>query len=358
MKGKEIPIHPFWDEIRHAMAKDHSLESKFTITASELRKNQNFTLGEISFSREVLTGRNIPAPIRNWEISANSVLPQEVESATSFERLVSCPLSWTLRYVAKVRAGNALSIPHESLILGKIGHKILEILITEKSTWKEDEVSKRTGELFDEWSPLLAAPLLELHNGIKRNDMRFHLQNSMAQFFALLRNAGIRIHNTEISLQKKWSETVQFKGTLDLIGETATGKKILIDAKWSGKPKKYKERLSKLSVQLSLYHWLLSDKETEELPVAYFMLRGGEFFSRPHEDIPSDYHVDGPSLLDSIMTIRKSVNDVWSQLSQGTVIASGIATTAEHDNTFTPLIEPSCDYCDYQNLCGSRRLDQ
>ncbi|MEW8985533.1 MAG: PD-(D/E)XK nuclease family protein, partial [Bacillus sp. (in: firmicutes)] len=230
-------------------------------------------------------------------------------------------------------------------------------LITEKSSWSEQEVRLRAGELFDELMPKLAAPLLEPKNSIRRNETRRHLQTSLQQFFKVLDQAGVQIQHTELELQKPWSEGVEFKGRLDLVGETRTGKKILFDAKWSRKPSNYKERLEKVSIQLTLYHWLLADHENEELPVAYFMLRSGHFYSLPHEDFPEDYHVPGPSLLENHGMVRQSVEDVWSQLQQGTIIAPGVPSRdAEEAGSFASIIDPPCMYCEYQNLCGVRRL--
>lgn len=357
VKGEEIPIHPLWDEIRYAVVKDHHTEKKLTLDPAEFRKQPSVSLFEEQFERVGLNKRNIPEPIRTWQVPEKVVLPREEESATSFESLIGCPVKWTFRYAAKVKPASALSIPHESLMLGNLGHVILEYLITEKSSWSEQEVQLKAGELFDELMPKLAAPLLEPKNSILRNETRRHLQTSLQQFFKVLNQAGVQIQHTELDLQKPWSEGVEFKGRLDLVGETRTGKKILFDAKWSRKPSNYKERLEKVSIQLTLYHWLLADHEDEELPVAYFMLRSGHFYSLPHEDFPEDYHVPGPSLLENHGMVRKSVEDVWTQLQQGTIIAPGVPSRdAEEAGSFASIIDPPCMYCEYQNLCGVRRL--
>jgi ATP-dependent helicase/nuclease subunit B len=366
VKGKEIPIHPLWDEIRYAVAKDNHTEEKITISAAKLRKQSSFSIPGTEFERDSMVTAKIPDPIRTWKVPENVVVPREIESATSFEGLISCPLKWTFSYAANVKPGKVLSLPHESIMLGNLGHVILENLITEKTDWNEEEVRVRTGELFDELTPMVAATLLEPQNGILRSETRFKLQNSLLKFFKVLNHAGIKIQHTELELQKTWSDAVEFNGRLDLVGETAAGNKILFDAKWSRKPSNYKARLQDLSVQLTLYHWLLADHDDQELPVAYFMLRSGEFFSLPHDDFPSDYHVEGPSLSDSHHVLRQSVEDVWSQLLKGTIIATGVPAkqgmnkeTDDSDmseDSFVSTIDPPCTYCEYQNLCGFRRV--
>ncbi|MEH7237782.1 PD-(D/E)XK nuclease family protein [Bacillus sp. JJ1562] len=365
VKGEEYPIHPFWDEIRFAVARDSSTVNKISFEAVELRKQQNPVLFGTVFERTALKKHTISAPIRNWKIPENVVLPRAEESATSFEGLIGCPVKWTFRYAANVKPGTILSLPNESLMLGNLGHVILETLLTEKSSWQEDEVRIRVGDLFDDLTPKLAATLLEPQNGILRNETRYKLQNSLQQFFKVLNQEGIQIKHTELELQKNWKDGVEFKGRLDLVGETSTGKKILFDSKWSKRPTNYKERLQNLSVQLTLYHWLLTEHEDEELPVAYFMLRTGHFYSVPHEEFPSDYHVEGPSLIESQKVLQKSVADVWSQLANGTAIAPGVPSVSEQvsedlaeENPFVSVIDPPCKYCEYQNLCGFRRVKE
>ncbi|WP_462411665.1 PD-(D/E)XK nuclease family protein [Neobacillus sp. Marseille-QA0830] len=369
VKGADLPIHPLWDEIRYAIARDNGAVNKITLDASNLRKHPSHSLVCETFERMPLNSRNIPEPIRVWRVPEKTVARRKEESATSFEALIGCPLKWTFRYAAKVRPGNVLSIPNDSIMLGNLGHLILEQLITEKSSWTEEEARIRAGELFDELTPMMAAPLLEPKNGVTRSETRFNLQKSLQKFFKVLNDAGIKIQHTELELQKPWTGEVEFKGRLDLVGQTQSGSKILLDAKWSKRPNNYRVKLENISVQLALYHWLLSDQKNEELPVAYFMLSTGDFFSRPHDDFPSDYHVTGPSLLESFEVLRKAVEDVSSQLLKGTVIASGVpvktnmrAETANGqapiEEPFVSTIDPPCLFCEYQNLCGFRRVKE
>ena len=338
--------------------------SKIVFNACELRKNPSVLIQGKKFDRDELSSKLIPATKRKWEIPAKSISLRGIESATSFEKVVSCPLYWTLRYAVNVRPGNAFSIPNESLMLGTLGHKILELLILENIAFHEEVIERRTGELFDEWTPLLAAPLLELQNGIKRSETRQKLQKSIKQFFRLMNDLNIKITDTELKIKKTWNDDVEFEGTLDLVGETSTGRKVLIDAKYTNSSKRYKERLKTLSVQLTLYHWLLLELETEEeLPVAYFMLKEGEFFTLPHEEIPSEYYVEGASILETNEILKNSIETVVTQMINGTVIASGIESADESsekqesdEENFEPIQEPSCKYCEFRNLCGKRRM--
>ncbi|MBM7572931.1 PD-(D/E)XK nuclease family protein [Aquibacillus albus] len=358
VKGEERTMHPFWDEIRYAVAREDTTVDKLTVDAGALRKELNCTLEEKAVERVPLESRALPQPIRSWRLPRDVVQPQKVESATSMESLVGCPVRWTFQYGAKIRQGSILSLPNESIMLGNLGHKILEILIEEKTNWDTDEVRFRGGELFDEWVPKLAAPLLKPEKTRLLNQTRFHLQESLKKFFLVLNEAGINIHYTEHELQKPWNHNVEFKGILDLVGETPSGNKMLIDAKWSKRTQNYKKRIENLSVQLALYHWLLSDNSSDELPVAYFMLSTGEFFARSHEEVPQEHHVESPSLIESYQTVKESVQEVWTHLAEGTAIATGVAAENpdDDDKIFTSIIDPPCIFCDYKNLCGVRSV--
>ncbi len=363
VKGDETSVHPFWDEIQFAVAKGDSKEKALTlkkikVNATEIRKAEKFSFGEDVFERVILNERNIPAPIRNWKIPEKTVQPLKEESATSFSKLIDCPLKWTYEYAANIRTGNVLSTWVEPLMLGNFGHAILEEMIEEKSSWDREDVKKRVGELFDELIPKLAAPLSEPKNRILREETRDNLQKSLQKFFEMLKETGIQIKYTEMEIKKPlpWSEKVDFKGRLDLVGETKNHKKILFDAKWTKKPNSYKEKLGNRSVQLALYHWLLQEDKEEELPAAYFMLRKGEIFGLPHVELPSEYHVhaDGPSFSESYESLRKDIEREWSLLSEGTAVAYGIPPKAGESGEVAD--EQVCKYCEYKNLCGLRRV--
>ncbi|MFB5195269.1 hypothetical protein ACE198_10185 [Neobacillus sp. KR4-4] len=65
--------------------------------------------------------------------------------------------------------------------------------------------------------------------------------------------------------------------------------------------------------------------------------------------------------------LRQSVQDIWSQLLKGTIIAPGVPSKGNTDkrtedgqelseDSFVTTIDPPCAYCEYQNLCGFRRV--
>ena len=368
VRGEDVPVHPLWDEIRFAVAADRTAERNITWDAALLKREAAPLVGGKPWERHPVNVRKLPEPLRTWKVPENAISPREEESATSFESLVGCPLQWTFKYGAKLYPGSALSLPHDAIMLGNLGHAILERLIMEKGDWSEEEAGFRTGELFEEMTPMLAAPLLEPKNKVKLSQTKRSMQKAIGQFFKVLNEAGISIRHTEYEMEKNWNDKVKFKGRMDLVGETPSGRTILFDAKWSSRPAHYKKRIEEGSVQLSLYHWLLADEGEGRLPVAYFILSSGDFFSTADGEFPEDYHVEGPDLAVFYETVRRAVEDVWSQLLAGTVSATGIpkppASEAEgedaeeHAPSYEPIIEPPGMFCDYKNLCGLERVEK
>ncbi|QQE80463.1 PD-(D/E)XK nuclease family protein [Alicyclobacillus sp. SO9] len=374
VRGAAAPVHPLWDEIRQAIAPPRSGdEQKITCDASNLRYEHVVRIAGEEVTRRALAPLQLPRPLRNWEAPAGRIGPREMESATSVEKLLGCPLNWTLSYAAGVREGGMLSLPNESIMLGTLAHEVLCHLLNESSHWRKEDAERRAGDLFDDLVPQYARPLLEPQNGVLLTETRILLQKALGRFCQFLNETGIQIDETEYPIEKQWSDSIKMGGRLDLVGKTESGSRLLFDAKWSRRPNKYREKLEKLSPQLALYHWLLTEDEAEEIPVAYFMLRSGDLFAHPHTDIPVEHHVNGPSLVESVAQLRNGMEQEWQRLSGGTVVASAItmddsetdaaghqAADASTIVAVAPvppdesdgLLEPPCRFCEYQNLCG------
>ncbi|SOC16631.1 PD-(D/E)XK nuclease superfamily protein [Ureibacillus xyleni] len=354
IRGTDVKAHPLLDEIRFALSKMQAEEQQLTIDAAMLRMRESVTISDSTFKRFPLTNKAIPGPIRQWQIPQQKVALREKESATSFESVLSCSLQWTLKYSANIRSSNALSLPNESTMLGNLGHAILEQLINEDAFTASIDIQQMTGEIFDRLVPKMAAMLLLPENQSLHRKVRRDLQKSMQQFAAFLENSGVTITETEGIYNKQWQEGVHFEGRLDLVGQTASGRTVLFDAKWSRRPANYKTKLQEGSIQLALYHWLLSTTEEDFIPVAYFMLQSGEFFSVPDNEIPEQYHVESISMNETLQTVQHELTKISNALTNGLAIAPGV----EEDGVEEPIFKPVCRFCEYQDLCGVRRLQK
>ncbi|SOC43095.1 PD-(D/E)XK nuclease family protein [Ureibacillus acetophenoni] len=351
VRGEDVKAHPLLDEIRFALSKLNTEEHQLTIYAEELRKNENVKMIDITFKRHPITTQPIPGSIRQWTIPKQKVKLRDKESATSFESVLSCTLQWTLRYGANIRSSNALSLPNESVMLGNLGHAILERLIKENKFTNNIDIQQVTGEIFDNLVPKMAAMLLLPENQSLLRKVRRDLQKSMHQFATFLENTGVSITETEGIYSKQWKDNINFEGRLDLIGKTTSGRTMLFDAKWSRRPSNYKTRLQEGSIQLALYHWLLSTSEEDFIPVAYFMLQSGDFFAVADEDIPPQYHVESFSMNETLQTVRTEITKVTNSLINGVAVATGIEEEGAEESIFKPV----CRFCEYQNLCGVGR---
>ncbi|MEK5039151.1 PD-(D/E)XK nuclease family protein [Sporosarcina sp. FSL K6-3457] len=349
VRAGDVKAHPLLDEIRFALSKINEDEKQITINPTLLYSQETVSIIDDRFDRLALTNKEIPGPIQHWHVPQQKVHLREIESATSFETMLSCPLKWTLQYSAKIRPSNTLSLPNESIMLGNLGHAILERLITEQVFTSNHNIQQHTGDLFDEIVPKMAATLLlpEHHSLFRR--VRNDLQKSMQQFAKFLEDSKITIIETESTHNKSWENEIKFEGRLDLIGKTPTKKTVILDAKWSRRPSNYKQKLIDGSIQLALYQWLMATDD-EVIPVAYFMLSTGDFYAVVDDEIPEQYQVASNSLNDTVQLIRLELNKIQDTLTTGVAVATGI----EIDNS-APF-KPLCKFCDYQDLCGMRRV--
>ncbi|MEO4055132.1 PD-(D/E)XK nuclease family protein [Solibacillus sp. CAU 1738] len=350
VRAEDVKAHPLLDEIRFALAKMNADEKQITINPALLYEQEKVAIIDNDFERVAITSKEIPNPIQQWHVPQQKVNLREKESATSFETMLSCPLKWTFQYSGKILPSNTLSLPNESIMLGNLGHAILERLITEQAFTEGSDIQHMTAFLYDELVPKMAATLLLPENQSMYRKVRNDLQKSMQQFAKFLNESNISITETEGTHRKPWDNGVEFEGRLDLLGNTPSNRKVILDAKWSRRPSNYKQKLIDGSIQLALYQWLMSTNDEDVIPVAYFMLSSGEFYAVTDDEIPEQYHVDRLSLKDTVQLIRHELNNVQQALSSGVAIATGVEL--DESSPFKPL----CAFCDYQDLCGVRRV--
>ncbi|WP_431026738.1 RecB family exonuclease [Lysinibacillus sp. LZ02] len=350
VRAEDVKAHPLLDEIRFALEKMNVNEKQITINPALLYEQETVSIIDTNFERVALTNKVIPGPVWEWQVPVQKVNFRDTESATSFETMLSCPLKWTLQYSAKIRPSNTLSLPNESIMLGNLGHAILERLIIDQAFTTESDIQQLTASLYDELVPKMAAPLLLPENQSLRTRVRYDLQKSMQQFAKFIDESKITITETEGTHHKSWQDDIEFEGRLDLIGKTPSNRTVIVDAKWSRRPSNYKQKLKDGSIQLALYQWLMSSNDEDVIPVSYFMLSSGDFYAVIDDEIPEQYHVDSMSLKDTVQLIRHELNNVQETLASGVAVATGIEINE------TAPFKPLCIFCDYQDLCGVRRV--
>ncbi|UYB50115.1 PD-(D/E)XK nuclease family protein (plasmid) [Lysinibacillus capsici] len=348
VRGENVKAHPFVDELKFAVTMLGENLDMLRFDAKQLKQQPDNTT--FKFVRQQVTYQQLPNAIRNWVIPNEHISLREKESATSLEKLLRCPLDWTLQYAAKIKATPTLSLPNESKMLGNLGHKILEYLINEGTLQKVEQIEERTGQLFRQFVPQMAAPLLLPEQQSNYRRVLIELQKSMRQFAHFVQQANISIVETEKLVNKTWQDQIELEGRLDLYAKTASNRPMIIDAKWSRHPKRYREMLAQGSVQLAIYHWLLAEQETDVFPIAYFMLATGDVYALNDDDVPQDKHVEGKNMPETLQLLREEIDLATEELRNGQAIALGVQANEEGRQA---NYEPNCRFCQYQQLCGA-----
>ncbi|WDL97761.1 PD-(D/E)XK nuclease family protein [Alicyclobacillus sp. ALC3] len=351
--GEATTDHPLWSEVKQVLCTDEQGlgEAAITYDASDLRRSETVRLAGAEIRRVTQTPAALPGPIRDWQVPAGIAL-REKESASSLDTLLGCSLAWGLHYAGKVRSGNVASLPSNNQTLGTLMHEVLSVMLQESMTWSSEVARVRAGELFDELVPTTAAVLLEPKNAKLRRDAKTRFVASIEQLFELLAETGIELKKTEATLVQNWGEGVDIEGRLDLVGEAQGGEPVVIDLKWSWGKNYYRELLGRLSVQLTVYLWLVAEGRAEELPGFYFLLTDGTVLARQHPNMPRNAQVSGPSQGESLALIRQEIDRVLSELSEGRLTATGIVSADTAEALASALVKPKCRFCDYQAICG------
>src|SRR5690606_35211673 len=110
-----------------------------------------------------------PAPVaplppgrRQWQLDPTLIRPRvAAESASSLEKLIGCPLHWTLEYQAGLRTASRNGLASGPLLYGKLGHRLLEELHHGRAFDGAPEAVRQSAEeTFDRLLELEGATLL------------------------------------------------------------------------------------------------------------------------------------------------------------------------------------------------------
>lgn len=370
LRGEMVTPHPLWEEMSHFVVPESM--PNIMRDAASLKGSSHFE-GASLYPRQQLEKIVHRQAVANWEVPENSLqfrftahLSQEadnllVESATSLEQLIRCPLKWAFRYGIHLKAAPSV-IPNEAAVLGSLSHKIIESILKEHyinkpvTTYDKESINRQIEQLYQQYVPQMAGMLLAPHKAALYRAVLRELQRAIEQLHFFIVENELSIVGSEEESYKQMNNDLTVKGSIDILAKTNAGTEVIIDAKRSN-VKKYREKLEEGAIQLAIYHWLRSQHEQDMLPVAYFMLKTADILTLQHDDFKNAEVIEGKSMKETMMNVQKIIHQTKAQFESGNVVARGMelevfedefALAEEKVNEY----KAECDYCDYKYLCG------
>jgi hypothetical protein len=274
------------------------------------------------------------------------------------ERLLGCPLAWTLEYQARMRSGALQTIAEDERLTGDFAHAAISCLFAESTDWQPSSARARILKIMDDLLPKVASSMLLPGNSVRLRKTKDTIADSTAHLIQILNQAELKVQACEHPIDTAFGDTA-FGGSIDILVRTKDDKPVVLDLKWSRYPNAYKQKLlDGNALQLAAYGWCMKspDPDAEFAPVAFYMLRQARLFADDQEIFHS-YAVNSHTTIES--TWQRACADYQSTLDQlitGSVIATGVMNDPRQ-NTPKPLIEPPCNVCSFSHFCGVEVLE-
>lgn len=370
--GEIVAPHPYYDNLSQVYG-DKIKSASYACDARILDGRRMLAGREIKFVEASDAVSFMQAD--DMIVAENKDLePTSNLSATQLDVLVSCPFKWYLKYYLNLRDGDFNDVLQESLIKGKLAHKVMEDLFTRVNPKTPQEAAHAAGCLFEELVPQMAA----IYDAAERRDGRRvfkkQLCSSVENLFVQIQCRGLKFEGAEVKLKKEFAEGLDFEGTMDLILRDDVGKKFIIDYKWTSKSDKYSGPLKEgKSIQLAAYDWLLSDGSFGISSAYYFLpqlelVENDQCAAKPKQNdgetwrkVQDTYDHAMKEMQQGV--VRKGVPDeVFAKfsnkkakgqpLSPKGLMRNKILTDKGVDINKELDKAPSCYFCPYKAICG------
>lgn len=301
-EGTEPAIpHPLFDALR-AVLSDAALDA----LATPPQKSSTATVAW--------------TPSRALHPSAAPLPPPDRVSVTALSDLLQCPFKFyaekQLGLTSQLRA-----LPRQELILGNLGHAIMEALLTDPDFGTAADMASLCEE------KLRTLPEAHALAGDVLSVFLRAMASAAESLRDIMNTRGLRYVEAEAFLSGPLSKTplILCEGRLDLRFTDAGGKNVILDMKWTKSSSRYDELLkNNKDAQLAAYAGL----DGNTVDAGYFLLRNGHVF----------WHEDHTPLAERWQAIRDEVSGILQEWKQGSL---GLKRS-----------DSACKYCELRVLCG------
>ena len=337
--GEELHPHPLWDELLAASGGGAKmLISKKVLDSSDI---PTITPAE----------RAVPQPQAHWKVESGLVKPRDMESPSSLENFLGCPLKWCLNYNAHIRSGHLATLPNMVSVKGSLAHELVEDVLSQETLLTPEEGAVFVGRLFDSKAPRLVATLFQEGMEADREDIRNTVVRATRSLLQHLHDAKTGRISIEQNLSRSFA-SLQLQGRADIVLDSPF---TVIDLKRSW-AKGYKKKMaSGTALQIVIYGWLLKETRGIYPGLAYYILEDQTFLTTDCNHFPGGELVKTPPIEEVWQAFEATFNEAWQVVKNGIVLCPGngdeVESRLEDDRL---IIEPPCRFCDYDVLCGRR----
>jgi len=344
--GEVQESHPIWNEIAMKVAPTAAEQLAITADTASLLGGRHFSLVSAQKTRKYL-----PEGKPLWKVPSPYLTPRSIESPTSLEALLGCPLKWTLQYKARIRESIPF-MPERELLYGTLAHQIIGDYLANFIGQKLPQPAAARETVlrrFDEEVETQAATLIKPGMDRERTYVRQTIGRAAGVLVELLDRGGYQINSIE---EERTGSFVwgQLQGRTDLIVQRLKdGKKAIIDLKWSGDKRKIQALKEGTALQLAAYAYFLRTNEIWP-STAFFLFPSAQLYSTNPKDFPGSTFIPGPSEQEMWDNAITSIQKIRGSLDNGE-IAVPCFDEDEKGSNVGMNIEPPCKWCSYQMFC-------
>lgn len=338
-KGKEMHPHPLWDELLAASGGSVAMLVEQKVTSG------------ISIAKITPDRHELPVPETRWQVEDGAVAPRDVESPSSLENFLGCPLKWCLQYNGRIKRGLSGTIPDLIPTLGSLAHDLVEEVLQSKPLPEPEEGASLVADLFDQKAPRLVATLFQDGMEADRARIRNTVISATQSLLQHFHDAGVSAIEVEKKLNGNFG-TQKLVGWADVVLDEPFS---VIDLKRSW-ARFYKEKMqSGTALQIVIYGWLLKEARGCFPALAYFTLEDQSFLTNDPMHFPAGEEVKTPSIEEVWQAFEDTFNEAWKTLNSGVVLCPGNGDEVKSSLDEGRLtLETPCRFCDYDVLCGRR----
>jgi ATP-dependent helicase/nuclease subunit B len=294
-----------------------------------------FELGGARLQRVAVAPRPLPTPAPWWPTPRGYAarVADRVESATSLEALLACPMQWALGHVARLRAGRVRSIPEPEQLFGNLAHALAADVFVPGDPPAPAAAEARVGADFERYVDELAVPLRYDEHAVEFVQARRLLPRAIGAVARTLRENRLRVVATEHAFEAAPAGGPPLRGYVDLLAEDGAGP-VVVDLKWAYTPKYRTDELREgRAVQLAVYGAAMAAdgapeprKSTRPTPRAgYYLLKHRRFLTTPDAGLAGSVVREAPDLATTWDGIAAGWRGWRRRIDEGTLRARGVA---------------------------------